>query len=304
MHLFAGAGGGILGEILTGYRCVCAVEIDSYCQKILLARQRDGILPRFPIWDNVTTFDGIPWRGSIDIIAGGFPCTDISVAGKHRGIDGGGQSGLWMEMARVIREVRPRFVFVENSPNLVTRDLGRVLGDLAEMGYDAEFGVLGADDVGAPHMRKRIWIVGSDATCQREWEVPARSRTEGVGETNPDGMGGNVPNTDSERRGEESECECRFKDTSESGNDGGAEYVADSKSQCERESADQTNTKSDKWQAWNESGICSWWKTEPGVGRVVDGMGHRLDRLKAIGNGQVPRVAEIAWEVLVNRLNK
>ena len=81
MHLFAGAGGGILGGILLGHTCVCAVEIESYCRAVLLQRQRDGILPKFPIWDDVRTFDGKPWRGLVDCVCGGFPCQDISTAG-------------------------------------------------------------------------------------------------------------------------------------------------------------------------------------------------------------------------------
>ncbi len=137
LHLFAGAGGGILGGILLGHTCVCAVEIEPYCRRVLLQRQRDGILPRFPIWDDVRTFDGKPWRGRVDIVCGGFPCQDISVAGNGAGITGE-RSGLWGEMVRVVREVGPRYVLVENSPMLTLRGLGRVLGDLAEMGYNAQ----------------------------------------------------------------------------------------------------------------------------------------------------------------------
>lgn len=158
LALFAGAGGGILGGHLLGWRTVCAVEWADYPRRVLLARQRDGILPRFPIWDDVQTFDGNPWRGRVDVISGGFPCQDISAAGKGAGIDGA-RSGMWFHMARIVREVRPRFVFVENSPMLTSRGLGRVLGDLAAMGYDAEWGVLGASDAGAPHYRYRIWIL-------------------------------------------------------------------------------------------------------------------------------------------------
>ena len=158
LALFAGAGGGILGGHLLGWRTVCAVEFAEYPRRVLLARQRDGMLPRFPIWDDVRTFDGKPWRGKVDVISGGFPCQDISVAGSGDGLDGE-RSGLWVEMARIIREVQPRFAFVENSPALTSRGLGRVLGDLAEMGFDARWGVFSAADVGARHIRERIWIV-------------------------------------------------------------------------------------------------------------------------------------------------
>ncbi len=158
LHLFAGAGGGILGGMLLGHTTVCAVEIEEYPRKVLLQRQRDGILPRFPIWDDVQTFDGKPWRGKVDILCGGFPCQDISIAGKGAGIDGK-RSGMWGEMARIVNEIRPRYVFVENSPMLIKRGLTRVLGDLAQMGYDARWCILGGEDCGAPHKRKRLWLL-------------------------------------------------------------------------------------------------------------------------------------------------
>src|SRR6188768_1019258 len=96
LHLFAGAGGGILGSMLLGHTCVCAVEIEPYCRRVLLQRQRDEILPWFPIWDDIRTFNGNTWRGRVDIVSGGFPCQDISLAGKKAGIDGE-QSGLWKQ---------------------------------------------------------------------------------------------------------------------------------------------------------------------------------------------------------------
>jgi DNA (cytosine-5)-methyltransferase 1 len=166
LALFAGAGGGILGGKLLGWRTVCAVEWEPYPASVLCARQNDGLLPPFPIWDDVQTFDGHPWRGIVDVISGGFPCQDISAAGKGAGIDGE-RSGMWREMARIIHEVRPRFVFVENSPMLTSRGLGTVLGDLAAMGFDARWGVLGAADVGANHQRDRIWIVGKLANTKK-----------------------------------------------------------------------------------------------------------------------------------------
>jgi len=158
LALFAGAGGGILGAHLLGWRTICAVEFAAYPRSVLLARQRDGMLPKFPVWNDVRTFDGKPWRGHVDVISGGFPCQDISVAGKGDGLDGE-RSGLWSEMARIIGDVQPRFAFVENSPMLTSRGLDRVLGDLSTLGYDAEWGVVGADDAGAPHRRERIWIL-------------------------------------------------------------------------------------------------------------------------------------------------
>src|SRR5574340_224475 len=139
LALFAGAGGGILGGKLLGWRTVCAVEREPYAASVLAQRQNDGILPAFPIWDDVCTFDGRPWRGIVDVVSGGFPCQDISAAGRGAGIDGE-RSGMWKHMARIIGEIRPRFAFVENSPMLCSRGLGTVLGDLAALGFDAKWG--------------------------------------------------------------------------------------------------------------------------------------------------------------------
>ena len=230
LALFAGAGGGILGGHLLGWRTVCAVEWEPYPASVLCARQNDGLLPPFPIWDDVQTFDGKPWAGIVDVVSGGFPCQDISVAGKGAGIDGE-RSGMWKEMARIIHEVRPRFVFVENSPMLTSRGLGNVLGDLASMGFDARWGVLGAADVGANHQRDRIWIFGK------------------------------LANTNS--------------------------------TQCKR--MQQPERKEQKHAYASGS---NWWETEPNVGRVADGVASRVDRLKAIGNGQVPLCAATAWRIL------
>ena len=162
LALFAGAGGGLLAASQLGWRTRCAVEIDPYARKCLLARQRDGVLERFPIWDDVKTFNGSQWRGSIDIVSGGFPCQDISSAGRGGGI-AGEKSGLWKQMARIIGEVRPEYVFVENSPLLVVRGLGTVIGDLSALGYDCRWGIVGAHHTGANHQRDRIWIAGKMA---------------------------------------------------------------------------------------------------------------------------------------------
>ena len=184
LHLFAGSGGGILGGILCGHRTVCAVEINPFNREILLQRQRDGILPWFPIWDDVRTFDGSPWRGFANIVCGGFPCQDISTAGgaNRKGINGK-QSGLWVEMARIIRQVEPRFIFVENSPALAFRGLGKVLGDMAEMGFNARWGVFSAGDVGARHKRERIWIVGIHRDANQNTTLPKQGVLQWPSET-------------------------------------------------------------------------------------------------------------------------
>ena len=175
LHLFAGAGGGLIADRLSGVVPVCAVEIEPFPRRILALR-----FPGMGIWDDVRTFradnpecaDAFEWlrahAGRL-VVSGGFPCQDISAAGRGAGIDGE-RSGLWAEFARVLREIRPRFAFVENSPMLASRGLGRVLGDLAEIGYDARWQVLSAAECGARHRRDRMWIAAqlADADGQRQ----------------------------------------------------------------------------------------------------------------------------------------
>lgn len=228
LALFAGAGGGILGGKLLGWETVCAVEWNAYAAAVLCARQNQGLLENFPIWDDVQTFDGRPWRGLVDVVSGGFPCQDISEAGSGVGICGE-RSGLWSEMARIVGEIRPEFVFVENSPMLTSRGLHRVLGDLAEMRYDSEYGSLSAWQLGANHERERTWIVAANADMR------------GAG-----------------RRKQQ--------------------------------------------QKGKQEARTIYWETEPAIPRVDDGMAFRVDRLKAIGNGQVPAVAASAFIQLAGRL--
>jgi DNA (cytosine-5)-methyltransferase 1 len=228
LALFAGAGGGILGGKLLGWRTICAIEFNAYARSILLARQDDGILSPFPIWDNVTTFDGKPWRGIVDVVSGGFPCQDISAAGAGAGIEGK-KSGLWKEMLRIINEVRPKFAYMENSPLLVSRGLAVVITDLAKIGYDVKWGCLSAGSAGANHVRNRIWIVATNSN------LPQRERgcvSSGVHEKN------------------------------------------------------------------SNAGHACWWKDSSRVYRKDDVVANRVDRLKAIGNGQVPLVAARAFSLL------
>lgn len=232
LALFAGAGGGILGGKLLGWRTVCAVEWEPYAAAVLVARQNEGLLEAFPIWDDVQTFDGTMWRGRVDVVSGGFPCTDISSAGKGAGIDGEA-SGMWRHMARIIGEVRPKYAFVENSPILTSRGLDRVLGDLAALGYDAQWGVVGAHHVGAPHKRDRIWILCSDSSCesrsaepQEQFKRPTQftgSSTDGLEARNDLAYSEVERHREGRRVGDIRQAECRprgalLSESTESGN--------------------------------------------------------------------------------------
>ena len=272
LAIFAGAGGGILGGHLLGWRTICAVEWDAYAASVLVARQNDGTLPPFPVWDDVQTFDGRPWRGRVDVISGGFPCQDISAAGKGAGITGE-RSGMWKHMARIIHEVRPRFCFLENSPMLASRGLGVVLGDLAEMGFNAEWCVLGASDVGAPHRRKRIWILAY-TLCDRLQRVRQNGKIKrSFGLRSRERGNKNKDMADALRRGLQ-------------------------KPQFESLQKRPKNKTSERAFSANKS----WWATEPRLGRVANGVANRVDRIKCLGNGQVPAVAATAFKLLSDRM--
>ena len=296
LALFAGAGGGILGGHLLGWRTVCAVEWEPYPASVLVARQNDGLLPPFPIWDDIQTFDGRPWRGIVDVVSGGFPCQDISAAGKGAGIDGE-RSGMWREMARVVGEVRPEYVFVENSPMLVTRGLERVLADLTTLGYDTRWTVMGAADVGAPHQRDRIWIV-AHSMCDRLQGIGEDRGTKGSS-----GLRG--------REGVNQEQGLHMAHASSIGLEKQklqqGFYIGKSKVHLAH-AEDERNVRGVRQLGSTQKehhdrgsqadGRRQWWETEPNVGRVAHGVAARVDRLKAIGNGQVPEVARRAWELL------
>lgn len=295
LALFAGAGGGILGGLLCGFRTVCAVEHDAYARDVLVARQNDGCLHPFPIWDDVCTFDGTPWRGLVDVVSGGFPCQDISVAGKGAGLEGE-RSGLWGEMRRIIGEVRPRYVLVENSPALTLRGGVRVTAELAAMGYVGRNGVLGAVHAGAPHKRERIWFVADPASHGRnEGIADGRGRGQRMGARSKQGSrngGKTLANSESigSRSGLREDDAKRHGDQSANG---GGDVADTNGARCEEQRSTLANG------TQHEAAECGgWWSAEPDVGRVAHGVAARVDRLRCLGNGQVPAVVALAWNLL------
>ena len=159
LALFAGVGGGILASKLAGHRIMAAVEIDSYCRNVLMVRQEEGHLDPFPIFSDIHSFQGAYFNGHIDVITAGFPCTPFSVAGKREGeVD---EKNLWPETRRVIGEVQPGRVFLENVPGLLRMYGDTVLGDLSALGFDCRWGVVSARDSGARHLRNRWWCLAN-----------------------------------------------------------------------------------------------------------------------------------------------
>jgi DNA (cytosine-5)-methyltransferase 1 len=220
LALFAGAGGGLLASEMLGWKTVCAVELDWYCRCVLVQRQNDRFFrSNFPIWDDVRTFDGRPWRGRIDVISGGFPCQAYSkaAAGKNTADD------LWPEMRRIVADVASRYVFAEN----VSREaIDQAGDDLESMGYKTKAIELSAADMGANHIRSRCWLLAySDNDGEFLRSINAETR-------------------------------------------------------------------------WMQKLGESVWEDYPESLRMADGMAYRMDRLKAIGNGQVPLCAATAWRIL------
>ena len=258
--LFAGIGGFDLGLERAGFEIAWQVEIDPYCQRVLAKH-----------WPNVQRYGdirAIDWATvpRVEVLCGGFPCQDLSFAGKRAGIDGE-RSGLWSEYVRAIRALRPRYIIVENVPGLLTNEyMGRVLGDLAESGYDAEWDCLPASAFGAPHRRDRVWIT-------------ANSNNQG-------------PSCAGAKRVQERSHAATLDASTEAMAD--ADSAGLSQPTCEQFrgilSAHGEPQRSQFSRATTEAG--NYWATEPNVGRVAHGIPHRVDRLRGLGNAIVPQIAE------------
>ena len=261
LSLFSGYGGFSLGLRLAGMetRTVGYVEIDKYCQQIIQARIRDGFLDDAPIFPDISTFNGARCRGVVDIITAGFPCQPHSVAGQQRGE--ADDRNLWPDTLRVIRDVGPRFVLLENVPGILANGYaGTAVGQLSEAGYDCLWGCVSAASVGAPHRRERWWLLA----YARHSEQPRRDEA-----TN---------------RKQSSESLLEWATCSFSPSCGSA--VADAAgSRCKAWQPDGMGANS---RNVRPPTCVGWWSTEPDVGRVVDGVAHRVDRLRALGNGIVP----------------
>jgi DNA (cytosine-5)-methyltransferase 1 len=262
LDLFSGIGG--IGIALEPWvRTVAYCERDRYAQGVLLSRMRSGDIDRAPIWDDVTTLraEMLP---RIDIIFGGFPCQDLSVAGAGKGL-AGERSGLFFEIVRLARECEPRFIFLENVPAIRTRGGERVVKELAKIGYDCRWTTLSAAAVGAPHKRER-WFLLAHANSVRQLSAQgqydrisngcknvAHAKSDGLeSNRNPRGIGKGISS----------------KEFPMSSVDGGNAFSPD------------------------------LWAVEPAVGRVVNGISNRVDRIKCLGNSVVPLQVRTAFQKL------
>jgi DNA (cytosine-5)-methyltransferase 1 len=327
LDLFSGIGGFSLGlEKTGGFKTVAFCEVNEKARMVLAKHWPDT-----PIYNDVKeiTNERLKAEGIVpDVITGGFPCQDISVAGKGEGLSGE-RSGLWFEFARIIREVGPRWVIIENVSILRSRGLLTILQNLSEIGYDAEWHCITASHVGAPHQRDRIWILGyphgqqinpvldgsrskgsSKTTSTRPLHVSHTSGGDNVADTQSSGHG---------RRGSE-ECgipERQFFSEEQEGSKVGGKTKGRHTSCGDTDVAD---TQSKRVQGYGSGGeqesythvdqkvsLCSsegqgstFWKVEPNVGRVADGIPGRVDRLKQLGNSVVPQIPQLIGNCILD----
>jgi DNA (cytosine-5)-methyltransferase 1 len=266
LDLFSGIGGFSLGlERTGGFKTVAFCEIEPFPRKVLAKHW-----PKVPCYHDIRELtanrlaaDGI----GVDLICGGFPCQDISTAGKGAGM-AGERSGLWSEYARLIGELRPQFVIVENVSALLSRGLADVLGDLAALGYDAEWHCIPASAVGAPHRRDRIWIVAYPFSngCYNDGSRALRHKRDAL--SKPITLC--QPGIWAERR----------------------DYVADANGSRLKERWEQ-------WQLTIQPTQNRQWSVEPDVGRVANGVPSRVDRLKGLGNAVVPQIPELIGRAIL-----
>lgn len=279
LDLFSGIGGFSLGlERTGGFKTVAFCDNEPKTHLVLKKHW-----PDVPIFSDVKTLTG-DQIGTIEIITGGFPCQDISLAGKGAGL-AGERSGLWFEFHRLIKETRPKWVIAENVSALRSRGLDQVLRSLAEIGYDAEWHCIPASAVGAPHRRDRIWIVaypklydgrnGSSTEPQR-WNTRMESGRSGERQfkqsTNTDVAYSSIKGLEGQR--------IRTSSTEQ-------KQSLSSGSSCVVRSISHSD----------------FWKVEPELGRLADGIPNRVDRLKQLGNSIVPQIAELLGQAILKGQN-
>ncbi len=310
MHLFAGIGGGLLADLILGHTPIVAVEWEPYACKVLRERAADGWFPDLRVWEgDVRLFDPSQYTGVVDCIHAGFPCQDISVAGKQAGVHEGTRSGLYREVLRIAGVVRPKQLFLENVSAILSNGLGTVIADLAAMGYDTRWLCIRASDVGAPHHRDRWFLLGN-------------ASGEGLaGKNNHAESSQWIQQVAAERSFQMAHADCARREQSHKEMAGQlSEQLDGSGIQSAPDVADTDNARSQRGiqdggidsQGWEVQGVrcateCgsgrngvgdSYWSTEPGLGRLASRIPNRVGQLKGYGNAQVPLQAAVAYRLL------
>ena len=301
MHLFAGAGGGILADLILGHRPIVAVEWDKYACDVLRARTADGWFEGMSVWEgDVRLFDPSEYKGRVDCIHAGFPCQDISQAGSQRGVGEDTRSGLYRQVLRIADEVQPKYLFLENVAAIVSGDNGRMLrkvvGDLATRGYDCVWRCLSASEVGANHKRDRWWLLAYPNSNSKPNESFNGQEIGMVADTNStQRTRERIPGGVQKEQLFDSRCDQSRGDGRQDENVAYSKCERQSRSrQPEYSSCAEKNTKRETDKPFNGS----WWKAEPCVGRVANGVASAPYRLKALGNGQVPLQCAMAFKLL------
>lgn len=271
--LFSGIGGFDLGLERAGFTTAWFCEADEFCQRVLAHHW-----PAVPCYPDIKELRGDEVE-PVDVLCGGFPCQDLSVAGKQAGIEGA-RSGLWSEYARLVGELRPRYVVVENVAALryKRRGFGRVLGDLASLGYDTEWHCIPACAVGAPHERDRIWLIAYPAVPGHAHPLVADPERLGSAGRGASGDLASPPGTSQGDSEERQRCGDAPDDR---GPDG-----------ARRTLGDLNGPGLEGHRGPVASSADHPWAAEPDVGRVAHGVPARVDRLRALGNALVPQIAE------------
>ncbi len=247
----------------SAYRTVGYVERDAYAATTLVARMAESLVDVAPIWDDISTFDGTKWSGCVDLITAGFPCQPFSASGKRKGLDD--HRWIWPSIARVLGEVQPSLVFIENVPGLKDHGLPVILEDLRQLGFDAEWDCFSSKDVQAPHTRERFWLLAAN---------PAGLRL-----LHRSGVTGNAEAAEPDLRERTSAHRCADGDSHSTG--------------ARREGEGVPGP---------EPRFPGWWTPPPGIPLLANGASTNVDRLRCSGNALVPAVAALAFLSLLQRL--
>lgn len=284
LDLFSGIGGNTIA-LREWVKTVAYCEADRHAQSVLLSRMGDRSIKSAPIWDDITTLKGDMFDVSIDIIIAGFPCQDISVAGKGAGL-AGKRSGLFFEVMRLAKEVKPTFIFLENVPAIRTRGLDVIIQELTEAGYDSRWCMLSAAETGAPHKRERWFLLAYSRSLPKPQEYQSYDSLDQqwakVGGREQQSSWTGASNRD-------------FGGHSSPGNE--TNFALPQGSGIFTHLLDANISQQPPALG------AHWWSVEPGVGRVAHGVSQRVDRIKRLGNAVVPAQAKEAFEILMGIKN-